>query len=286
MKSTLITFCLFACITTVNAQILDNFHVNLFAGTSNYQGDLQDKRFTFSQSHFAGGVGISYDLSDRFSIRSGITLGKLSGDDKFGRNSRRNLNFSSNLTEVNLGLEYYITRLQDHSLTPYVFAGIAMYHFNPYTFDTSGTKYFLKPLSTEGEGFIDGKSNYNLTQLAIPFGAGVKLSLSDNINVGVEMGLRKLFTDYLDDVSTRYVDQTLLFTNRGAKAVELAYRGNELKNGSPYPDANAQRGGVTRRDWYYFTGFTLSFRLGSIYNGAGGAGTGKHSKYGCPANVQ
>ena len=77
-----------------------------------------------------------------------------------------------------MDLEYYITRLQDHALTPYVFAGIALYHFNPYTTDTSGTKYFLKPLSTEGEGFVQGKNNYNLTQLAIPFGAGVKLSLS------------------------------------------------------------------------------------------------------------
>jgi hypothetical protein len=272
-------------IVTCNAQILEKFHVNLFAGTSNYQGDLQDKRFTFAQSHFAGGVGVSYDLSDKFSIRSGVTLGKLSADDKFGRNRLRNLNFSTSLTEFNLGLEYYITRLQDHALTPYVFAGIALYHFNPYTFDTSGTKYFLKPLSTEGEGFIDGKNNYNLTQLAIPFGAGVKLSLSDNINVGVEAGFRKLFTDYLDDVSTRYVDQTLLLTNRGAKAVELAYRGNELKNGSPYPDANTMRGGATKRDWYYFTGFTLSFRLGSSYGGSAGTG-GRHTKYGCPVNVQ
>ena len=111
------------------------------------------------------------------------------------------LNFASGITEVNLGLEYYITPLGDHSLTPYVFAGIAVYHFNPYTRDTSGTKYFLKPLSTEGEGFAAGKNNYNLTQFAIPFGAGVKLSLSENINVGFEVGLRKLFTDYLDDVS-------------------------------------------------------------------------------------
>ena len=119
-----------------------------------------------------------------------------------------------------------------HSLTPYVFGGIALYHFNPYTRDTSGTKYYLKPLSTEGEGFIDGRNNYNLTQFAIPFGAGVKLSLSDNVNVGFELGYRKLFTDYIDDVSTTYVDQSSLLVNRGSKAVELAYRGGELKNGS------------------------------------------------------
>ena len=234
MKIFLVTLNMFLIAVTSNAQ---NFHVNLFAGASNYQGDLQDKRFTFSQSHLAGGVGVSYDLTDKFSVRSGITLGKISADDKYGRNSLRNLNFTSNLTEVNLGLEYYITRLEDHALTPYVFGGIALYHFNPYTTDTSGTKYFLKPLSTEGEGFVEGRNNYSLTQFAIPFGGGVKLSLSENINVGLELGLRKLFTDYLDDVSTTYVDQTLLLANRGSKAVELAYRGDELKNGSPYPDA-------------------------------------------------
>ena len=256
------------------------FHVNLFAGASNYQGDLQDKRFTLSQSHLAGGLGFSYDLTENFSVRSGITLGKVSGDDKLGRNKFRNLNFASNLTEFNLGLEYYITRLEDHALTPYLFGGIAFYHFNPYTHDTTGKKYFLKPLSTEGEGFLPGNKNYNLTQFAVPFGGGVKLSLSDDINVGLELGLRKLFTDYLDDVSTTYVDQINLLTNRGPKAVELAYRGNELKNGAPYPPAGQIRGGAKNKDLYYFTGLTMSFRLGN------GSGLGsRHSKYGCPASV-
>lgn len=259
-----------------------NFHIDLFAGTSNYQGDLQEKRFTFSQSHFAGSLGVSYDLTDKFSIRSGVMLGRVSGDDKYGaRNQSRNLNFTSNLTEVNLGLQYYITALGDHALTPYVFAGVAVYHFDPYTYDTSGVKFYLKPLSTDGEGFIDGVKNYKLTQFAIPFGGGVKLSLSDKLNVGLEFGLRKLFTDYLDDVSGPYVDQTLLLINRGPKAVELAYRGNELKNGNPYPVANTVRGGPKNKDWYYFTGFTASFTLG---NGGLGGG-GRHTKYGCPANV-
>ncbi|MDQ6764266.1 MAG: DUF6089 family protein [Bacteroidota bacterium] len=259
-----------------------NFHIDLFAGASNYQGDLQEKRFTFSQSHFAGGIGVSYDLTEKISLRSGIMLAKVSGDDKYGtRNQFRNLNFTSNLTEVNLGLQYYITPLADHALTPYVFAGVALYHFDPYTYDTSGAKFYLKPLSTEGEGFVAGVKNYKLTQFAIPFGGGVKLSLTDNLNVGIEFGLRKLFTDHLDDVGGPYVDQTLLLTNRGPKAVELAYRANELKNGDPYPVANTVRGGPKNKDWYYFTGFTASFALG---NGGLGVG-GRHTKYGCPANV-
>ena len=100
MKLTLIAVGLFMFTMASNGQ---DFHINLFAGTSNYTGDLQDKRFTFSQSHFAGGIGVSYDLSDKFSVRSGVTLGKVSADDKYGTNKLRNLNFTSNLTEVNLG---------------------------------------------------------------------------------------------------------------------------------------------------------------------------------------
>lgn len=279
MKIFIITFATFFTSLFTSAQ---NFHINLFAGTSNYQGDLQDKRFTLSQSHFAGGLGVSYDLSDHISVRTGLILGKVSGDDKYSRNQFRNLNFTSNLTEVNLAFQYYITPLADHVLTPYVFAGGAFYHFDPYTRDSSGSKYYLKPLSTSGQGFVDGVKNYKLTQFSIPFGGGVKLSLSDNVNVGIEFGLRKLFTDYLDDVSGPYVDQNLLFSNRGAKAVELAYRGDELKNGAPYPPANTVRGGPKNKDWYYFTGFTASFAIG---NGGLGASTGRHSKYGCPANV-
>jgi hypothetical protein len=260
-----------------------NFHLNLYGGATNYQGDLQDKRYTFSQAHLAGGFGLSYDLTDHFSLRSGILFGKVSANDKNGRNKVRNLNFTSNLTEVNLGVEYFITPLLDHALTPYVFASLAVYHFNPYTKDTTGKQYYLRPLSTEGQGFVSGKNYYNLTQMAIPFGGGVKLSLSDNINVGLEVGFRKLFTDYLDDVSSTYVDQALLAANRGAKAVELAYRGNELKTGDPYPPAGHQRGGATRKDWYYFTGLTISFRLGGE---VGPGNHDKHSQLGCPVNVR
>ena len=270
IASTLVT-------VTTSAQ---GFNLDLFLGTSNYLGDLQEKRFTFNQAHLAGGIGLSYDLTEKFSLRGGVMFGKISGDDKLGRNKARNLNFSSGLTEAHLGVQYYITPLGQRSLTPYVFAGLALYHFDPYTHDTSGTKYYLKPLSTEGQGFIEDKEYYSLTKMAIPFGAGVKLSLSDKINVGLEIGFRKLFTDYLDDVSDVYVDRNLLLANRGEKAVELAYRGDEIKDGTfTYPDAGSQRGSPQVKDWYYFTGLTLSYKLG------GGNRKGDKAQWSCPKDV-
>lgn len=270
---------LFTCATNAHAQ---NLSIDLYGGAMNYQGDLQDARYTFSQSHFSGGVGLSYALSDHFSVRGSLLVGKVSADDKYGRNRDRNLNFTSSITEGQLSLQYFITPVGDHSLTPYLFGGIAIYHFNPYTFDSSGVQTYLRPLSTEGQGFVAGKNVYKLTQASLPFGGGVKLSLSENINVGLELGLRKLFTDHLDDVSTTYVDESTLLANRGSKAVALAYRGDEVKNGSPYPASGSIRGGAKNKDWYYFTGVTLSFKLGS---GRGASG-GRNRQYGCPVNVR
>ena len=235
---------------------------NLFLGTSNYNGDLQDRFFTFKEAQLAGGLGFSYSFSNRVTIRTNFKIGKISGDDKKGSNKIRNLNFTSQVTEGDIDLQYFLTPIGVHSLTPYIFAGVALYHFDPYTFDSTGHKYYLKPLSTEGEGFVPGRKTYSLTKVAIPFGAGIKLWLSDNINAGFEIGFRKLFTDYLDDVSSNYIDPGVLLANRGAKAVELSYRGDELKNGSPiYPAVGTQRGNPVNKDWYYFAGFTLSFRL-------------------------
>lgn len=237
--------------------------VDVYLGATNYQGDLQDKKYTFQQAHLAGGFGVTGEITDHLAWRARVLLGKVSADDKYGRNKDRNLNFTSNLFELQGGFQYSIFPINERSLTPYIFAAIAVYHFNPYTHDTTGAKYFLKPLSTEGEGFVPGRKPYSLTQMAIPFGGGVKLALADNLNVGLEVGIRKLFTDYLDDVSTTYVNKTTLLNERGPIAVELAYRGDELKSGASYPTGpNTLRGGSKHKDWYYLTAITLSYRLG------------------------
>jgi len=286
--------CLLTLLTTIymgaNSQKL---HLNLFAGIANYKGDLQynpnsGKQFTLRQPKMAVGLGAEYEITDKIFLRGGLTIGKITADDKKGRDSSqlpRNLNFTSSITDGMLGVGYYITNPNTHFINPYVFAGIAYYHFNPYTYDTSNRneKIYLKPLSTEGQGFVAGKEDYKLSQFSIPFGGGLKFSLTDNFRVGIEVSMRKTFNDYLDDVSGSYVDEALLLTNRGPQAVELAYRGDELKTGSTtYPAGGSSRGTTITSDWYYFTGLTLSYRLG---NGSGGGeGGGKKNKLGCPTS--
>jgi len=96
-----------------------------------------------------------------------------------------------------------------------------------------------------------------------------------------------LFTDYFDDVSRNYADQTDLLTSRGQKAVDMAYRGDEVAGGSPgYPGKDAQRGSATSKDAYYFVGVHLSFRLGMADGSRGGYSRWGKKGYGCPANMQ
>jgi hypothetical protein len=172
--------------------------------------------------------------------------------------------------------------LNDKWWTPYVFAGIGLYHFNPYTKDS--VKRFLKPLSTEGQGFVSGISNYKLTGFSIPVGVGVNYALNEDMRLGIEFGYRKIFTDYLDDVSTNYVDQAALLSARGQTAVDLAWRGDEV-NGAPYPAAGTTRGNPEHKDGYYYFALTYTIRyFFDKYKQIVGLPSGrKEKRVGCPA---
>jgi opacity protein-like surface antigen len=259
-------------------------HLGLFGGIGNYQGDLVDGAYIGKLTRVAAGITGEYELSNKLSLKAGFTFAQIAGDDQYNSKDYlklRNINFESNIVELSLVAQYYTFSLEDKRWSPYVFGGIAVYHFNPYILTTDDEKKFLRPLSTEGQGLpgYDTKP-YSLTQFALPFGVGVKFALNDNIRIGAEVGLRKLFTDHLDDISTNYADENDLRAARGDLAVQVAYRGDEVPGGNPnYPAKGAQRGGVDQKDWYYLTGLTLSFRLG---NGGGLFGGGGKGKYGCP----
>lgn len=285
----------FAVIAT-NGLSAQDFRLNLFGGMANYNGDLQAKTITFQQSRYAVGAWVSYDLNSRIMLRGGLHYGKVEAADKFQANPAnqlRNLSFATNLWELHTAAEFHFLGMDDRVFSPYLFGGIAAFHFNPYAFDAGNNKVFLKPLSTEGQGVTGypDRNPYSLVQMAIPFGLGVRMVLTDRIDIGAEFGYRKTFTDYMDDVSRSYIDQTVLLTERGPKAVEMAYRTPELAGhiSDPYPPNLEKRGSASHSDNYYFFGLTLSYRFtgGDKFNNGGRMnGGGKYrSKMGCPVNV-
>ncbi len=273
-----------------------NIHVGLFGGLSAYQGDLTDRFFPKKVINGAIGVTINYELTPQVMLRGGFTYSIIGGADRFSKNDSlraRNLAFETKITEFSLVGEYYLFNLYDQKFSPYLFGGLAVFHFNPYAYNGNTQKIYLKPLSTEGEGLsgYPDRKPYSLTQMALPFGAGIKYAFTDKLRLGLELGMRKLFTDYLDDVSTTYADPNDLLAAKGQLAVDMSYRGDELPGGNPnYPTKGAQRGGSKHNDWYYFLGLHLTYRLGSgdntNRNGVFGGGFfrgGRKKGYGCPA---
>lgn len=264
-----------------------NFHISTRLGLANYQGDLKAKSFGFGKSKLFFSLGARYDLTEHITARSYLSLTTLQADDKNGTASmqQRNLNFKSKILDWELGAQYNIFNLNDRWWTPYVYAGIGFYHFKPFTQDSSGAKVYLQPLSTEGQGFIAGKKNYKLTQFSFPFGIGADYALGEDMRVGLELGYRKLFTDYLDDVSTDYVDETLLLNARGQTAVDLAYRGDEIGAGH-YPPANSTRGNPDNKDGYFYLAVTFTVRaMFDKYKKIAGLPAYKRDKkVGCPGS--
>ena len=285
MKRIFLSSSFFVLLVSTHAQRL---HLGIYGGLSAYSGELVDKPFPgHKQTKKAFGLSLNYEISDHLRLSGRMTFAKVGGADSLGKSASlklRNLSFESAINEFSLLTEYYLFDLNETNYSPYVFAGIAIYHFDPYANDLSGNKIFLQPLSTEGEG-IQGypiQSPYSLTQFAIPFGGGIKFSLSDDWQIGIEFGIRKLFTDFLDDVSTNYADMNDLLNVKGQTAVDMAYRGDEVQNGNPnYPVKGFQRGNSKSKDWYYLAGIHLTFRLG---NSNGENGYGRSRKTGCPAS--
>ena len=282
MKKLILALCAFPII--VSAQ---NFHFSGRLGMAGYQGDLKAKAVSFSQSSLLFSLGAKYDLTEKISARTYFTLTSLKADDKKGTPTMqdRNLNFQTKILDWELSAQYNFFSLNDRWWTPYVFAGISVFNFKPYTKDAAGAKTFLKPLSTEGQGFAPGVEEYKLMQFSLPLGIGAEYSLNEDMRLGLELGYRKTFTDYLDDVSTAYVDEASLLTARGQTAVDLAWRGDE-KNGNPYPAAGYPRGNPDNKDGYYYVAvtYTLRFFFDKYKQIVGIPGGKKEKKVGCPSS--
>jgi hypothetical protein len=260
-------FAVFVLLTSIaNAQ---TFLFEIGGGMMNYGGDLQRKAITFDQSHpcIQGGIGIGFN--SHWAGYLSLAAGEVSASDTkapiTAPTYRRNLSFYSNMSEVSLLLEYNLFDISGmKNFTPYGFAGIGALRFKPYTYDTGNNKVYLQPLGTEGEGIpqLSDKPLYSLLSFEIPFGIGIKYALSPAVIIGGEFGFRKLFTDYLDDVSSfNYADTAVLRAVRGPQAADLSFRANEL-HGFTYPIDIAQRGNPNKKDVYYTFQLKLIISLG------------------------
>ncbi|HQK97176.1 MAG TPA: DUF6089 family protein, partial [Bacteroidia bacterium] len=194
-------------------------------GASNFLGELGGanqigtdgfKDLEISTTRPSVAVGMRYKISPVMAIHSHLTYGQVRGDDKLTTEQfrhNRNLNFKSNIYEFNTNFEFSflssreggiyrlrgVKRNSTFEASMYVFAGIGVFHFNPKG-ELNKEWYELQPLGTEGQGISPARSKYKRTQLCIPIGFGGRYFFNRRWGMGFEFGIRKTFTDYIDDV--------------------------------------------------------------------------------------
>ncbi len=266
-----------SALLTTNRLSAQGTELGFLIGPSLYSGDLspQEIGLYFEEVGLAGGAFARFNLNSTLALRLGVNLAQVSGDDSRGGLESRGLNFRTNITEFSLLGELNLFRFgssKDRGVTPYLFGGAAVFRFNPQArFD--GDYVDLQPLGTEGQGLPGYDPPYSLTQVAIPLGIGIKLLLNETITLGLEFGGRKLFTDYLDDVSNTVVNYYDVLEGNGSLAARLS--NPNLTDPSP-EQADYRRGGEFK-DWYYIGGISLAFRLEG-----GGKGINSGRGIGCP----
>ena len=240
----------------------------------NYFGDVVPvTNFTslrFGATRVGAGVSITRRFYPRLSGRFGLSYGRISGSDAkatdgvsdpdaiFRRN--RNMDFRNDIIEASAVAIFDLIENRNNYLkrpdfVPYVFAGVAGFYNNPQGLYSDGTYVDLQPLKTEGQS-----SAYSKYQVSIPFGGGIRYRINRNFDASLEIGWRKTFTDYLDDVSTNYAPNTSLsstYQQYFGRDITLSRSGQF----AGFDNAGNKRGTSDKTDWYIVTGVTLNYIL-------------------------
>lgn len=234
------------------------------------------KDFNLKNTQFGGGLFFDVMYKNTIGLRVEGTFGSIHAYDSILKNVapttnqryERNLSFRSSISEISVLAELHPFYLfgnynDDHyppAISPYIVAGIGYFHFNPQA-KLNGTFVDLQPLHTEGEGFAEypNVKEYKLSQINFPVGIGARYDLSPVLNLRAEIVYRFLTTDYLDDVSGRYIEPSV-FANylSGTKLTQAILLNDRHKPGAETAHPDGIRGNPNNKDAY----ITFSVKLG------------------------
>lgn len=239
------------------------------------------KDIDFPLTKLSKNLYASYYPSEWLGFRLALNHGVLEGDDAEAPNKggaevdrlERNLHFKTSVLEGYIAAEIYPSVFFERydglqgKFRPYGVIGIGMMKYKPKAM-LDGQWVELQPLRLEGQGMAEYPSSkeYKLIQKTIPMGFGFKYYIKETLYVGVEVLHRQTFTDYIDDVSTGYIDpiyfDTYLSAADAAKAKRLYYRGT-YSNAQSRPDLiqTFQRGDPTENDAFFSTILRFGFRI-------------------------
>ena len=226
------------------------WEIDASVGANQFLGDLGGNRgigrnglkdYMFDVNRLLIGASGTYNITNYSAVNLGFNYAMIYGADSLIHNEGdmerwryyRNLSFKSNVFEATATYTFYPIMYLYHKkielfrFNPYVSTGVGIMHFNPKA--KLGDKcYALQPLRLEGQGFQEypDRKPYARTSLFIPINVGVKYYFNNRFGLSVGWMMRKTFTDYMDDVSTTYIDPALFdkyFTPEKAAVAKQLY---------------------------------------------------------------
>ena len=228
------------------------------------------KDLNFGNTQINGSIYAGFTYKEIIGLRLEGTYGQVKAYDSLlkkvasttGGRYERNLSFKSKIAEITLLAEFDpVALISNHKhllISTYLIGGIGFFSFNPQAI-VNGRVVDLQPLSTEGEGFAEypNRKPYSLNQINFPVGFGCKYEVSHDFSIRAEFLYRILSTDYLDDVSTKYVNPALFQKYFSGQKLNdaLALNDRRARNNPEYPinPAGGQIRGKEKNNDAYFT---------------------------------
>lgn len=249
-------FFLFAsAVSDLQAQTIE-FGLN--AGGAGYVGDLNQNEL-FKISGISAGAYVKMNLDPYWALGLHYTYGRIKADDSESGNSQfrdRNLNFKTSLNEISLQLDFnffeYFVGGGRRNFSPYIFTGAGAVLFNPKGI-YDGNQYKLRFYMTEGQG--GAYKNYAFN---IPYGVGMKARLKENWGFFIQVGYRTVYSDYIDDVSGRYPNESS-WPEKDSPELRATRRRLSDPSITQYGTPGIQRGDFRKRDTYMFVGIGISY---------------------------
>ena len=189
----------------------------------NYTGDLI-RNYDITNQSLGAQIYYVKNYQRGWSGKLALAAGNIKGSDKNPIDplaEARSASFKEFLTEISAQVNY---------------------DFLDFRSDKSLVK--ISPYVSVGAGFMlinraDKNAEYSDIQLMIPFGGGVKYRINPFWTLNFEFSARKLFYDYIDDVSEEQITD---------------------KRNSEF-----QFGNWEDNDWYYFAGLSISYTIWNVH---------------------
>lgn len=210
--------------------------IGVFGGAGTYFGDMTKIDFQKSINPAFGGF-LRYNFNPRYGLRFNVLTGTIGAEGEFDTRTLNEIpsdkiwGFNKNVLEISLQFEWnYLKYIVGDKSTPwstFLYGGVGVQMYN---YELRSTE--LAPRVDPSYFDIADFSGSVVTPI-IPFGMGFKYNLSRRWGIALEGGLRKSFSDKLDDLDDplSYINQdnvTIKYTDQLHNNDWTAYVGVHL----------------------------------------------------------